>query len=107
MVQPMGRLGLAVEHLVHTGQTRYQVADPGQIGAVADVDVSDLVVGDGERPRRPRVQVLHAFLGVDLQQAVGPCLIEEEHVTHYESLMDPLRSGWEIGLPPCFRPITA
>lgn len=40
-----------------------------EILGTAYVDVRDLVVGDGEGPRRHRVQVLHAVLGVDLQEA--------------------------------------
>ena len=71
MVQPVRRLAGRVEHLGHAGQAGAELRDRREVGRVADVDVGDLVVGDGERPRRPRVQVLHAVLGVDLQQPLG------------------------------------
>ena len=40
-----------------------------EVLGAADVDVGDLVVGDREGARGHRVEVLHAVLGVDLQQA--------------------------------------
>ena len=51
------------------GSASSSVAGARQVGGVGDVDVGDLVVGDGERARRPRVEVLHPGLGVDLEQA--------------------------------------
>ena len=67
---PAARLRVALEHL---GDARAAPASTSrarrQVGGVADVDVRDLVVGDRERARRPRVEVLHAGLRVDLEQA--------------------------------------
>ena len=44
------------------------LAGGGQVGGVAYVDVGELVVGDGEGAGGPRVEVLHAVLGVDVEQ---------------------------------------
>ena len=68
VVEAVRRLRAAVEHLVDAGELGAQPADRLEVGGVVDVDVRDLVVGDGEGPRGPRVEVLHAVLGVDLEQ---------------------------------------
>ncbi len=67
----MRGLAAGVEHGGDAADRGAQLGDGGHVGGVADVDVRDLVVGDGERPRRPRVEVLHAVLGVHAQQALG------------------------------------
>ena len=54
--------------LHRTRELGAQPADGLEVGGVVDVDVRDLVVGDGEGARGPGVEVLHAVLGVDLEQ---------------------------------------
>ena len=65
-------LSLVVQDEVDAGQLPEQVAHRRQKLGLADVDVGHLVVGHGERARRPRVEVLHPLLREHLQQALAP-----------------------------------
>ncbi len=58
------RLGAAVKNGVHPGQHGNHGLHARHVGGIRYVDVGDLVVGYGERLRRPRVEVLHAGLDV-------------------------------------------
>ena len=58
VVDAVAGLLFAIEHLVDAGQRLEHVARALQVGGVGDVHVRDLVVGDGERPRGPRVELL-------------------------------------------------
>ena len=51
------------------GRSGQGLAGGFEVFGVADVDVGDLVVGDGEGAGGHRVEVLHAVLGVDLEQS--------------------------------------
>ena len=48
-----------------TPARRQEVADPGDVGRVPDVDMGDLVVADGERPAGERVEDLAERAGAD------------------------------------------
>ncbi len=58
------RLGAAVKNGVHPGQHGNHGLHARHVGGIRHIDVGDLVVGHGERLRRPRVEVLHAGLYV-------------------------------------------
>jgi hypothetical protein len=68
MVEAMRCLGWCFEYVGDSWQPGAHLAHCGQVGWVSYVHVRDLVVGDGERTRGPGVQVLHAGLGVYVQQ---------------------------------------
>ena len=71
VVQAVLRLAGLVQDERDSGQPFAEFADGRQVGGIPDVHVGDLVVGDRERAGGPRVQVLHAGLGVDVQQPLG------------------------------------
>ena len=67
--QPGRGQRLALEHLAHAVERGDRLARGRDVGRVLYIHVRDLVVGDREGARGPRVQVLHARLRVDVQQA--------------------------------------
>jgi hypothetical protein len=69
VVEARRPLAVLVQHLRDPVQGLEVGAHRRDVGGVADVDVGDLVVGHGEGARGPRVQVLHAVLGVHLEPA--------------------------------------
>lgn len=69
MVQVVRLLALVVQELIDAGQVRECCPGRLQVLGTAYVDVGELVVGDGEGAGGHRVEVLHAVLGVHLQQA--------------------------------------
>ena len=71
VIEPRVALGVGVEQRRHAGQRGEQLTDLGNVGGITDVDVRDLMVGDRERSRGPRIEVLHPVLCVDVQQP-GP-----------------------------------
>ena len=68
--QPGGNQRLTRQNRAHTVQGGDDLRRRLQIRRIGDVDMGDLVVGDRERAGGHRVEVLHAVLGVDIQQPV-------------------------------------
>ncbi|KZS80287.1 hypothetical protein A4G31_26895 [Mycobacterium persicum] len=79
MINCQALLRVSVHDLVHPVKRCDQARYPGDIGRVAHIDMGGLMVGDGERPRCPRVQVFPALLGVDIQIPFPPELTVDIH----------------------------
>ena len=70
MVEAGARLAVVVEDTLDPGQVRDELPHRRRRSSgSAHVDVGDLVVGDGEGARRPRVEALHAVLRRALRAA--------------------------------------